>query len=158
MKILSTRVWMRAVCITLAIGLASCGSESKIGRIKCNASKAFSILATVSSKDWPSRHLYFQPSSHDGYSEPIYKASVSSVLTNAGKEPFMVTASWANVEDKSLAPGKSMELPSQPFKDYRIIVMPSPEHDALIDFTFSLDKSVTTRSSWNLVATWSDGP
>ena len=149
---------MRAACLALAIGLVSCGSELKIGRIKCNSSKVFPISATVSSKDWPSRHLFFRPNNHDGYSEPIYEASVSSILTNAGKEPFMVTASWAKLEAKSIAPGASLELPSQPFKDYRIIVIPSPEHDASIDFKFSLDQSVTTDSSWNLVAAWSDGP
>lgn len=158
MRTLGTKISIRIAYLALAIGLVSCGRESKIGRVKCDSSKAFSISATVSSKDWSSRHVFFRPNNHDGYLEPIYEATVSSVLTNAGKEPFMVTATWANLEAKSIAPGASLELPSQPFKNYRIIVIPWPEHDASIDFNFSLDQSVTTDSSWSLVAAWSDGP
>ena len=158
MKTLARRLLLAIACLPSIIALSSCGDEEKLGSIRCKASKTFLIAASVPSEDWPSRHLYFEPSSHKGYSEPIYEASISSVLTNTGKEPFIVTALWAGVEEESVAPGASITLPPQPLKDYRISIAPSPKHDALIDFNFTLDRPITTDSSWNLIAAWSDGP
>ena len=137
--------------------LVSCGGDSKIGRVQCMAAKAFSISAKVSSKTHPSRHLYFEPTGHDGYSETIYDSTVSSELTNTGSESIVITASWAKPAERTVTPGSSITLPPQPFKDYRIIVS-TLGHDASIDFEFLLDQSVTTDGTWHLIAAWADGP
>lgn len=158
MKTILRRPFLAIACLASIVASTSCGDETKLGSIQCKASKTFMIAASVPSEDWPSRHLYFEPSSHEGYSEPVYEASISSILTNTGSEPFIVTALWAAVEEEPVAPGASITLPPQPLKDYRILIAPSPTHDALIDFNFTLDRPITTDSSWNLIAVWSDGP
>jgi len=145
-------------CLSVAIGVASCSRKSKIGTIQCKASRVFSFSAKISSSNYPSRGVSFEPNSHDGYSEAIYEATVSSVLTNAGTESFMITATWADIEAKLVAPGESLMLPPKSFKDYGIRVIPSSGKNALIDFRFTLDRAVTTDSTWALIASWADGP
>ncbi|MDB4673806.1 hypothetical protein OAF27_03220 [Verrucomicrobiales bacterium] len=159
MNLLIDRLVFGVASLAIAAGFASCMSgKARIGAIQSNASKTFLISATVPAKDYPSRRLFFAPRSHDGYSELIYQASISSVLTNTGNKPFRVSAHWANISEESVAPGNSISLPKQPVKDYCMAVGPSPGHDAAIDFKFSFDRIVTTDSSWDLIAAWSDGP
>lgn len=158
MRTLAATPGIRITVAASVFALASCGDTSTMGTIRCGGSKTFSISAKVSSEDWPSRTLHFEPTEHKGYSEAIHTASVSTVLSNTGTKPFKVTANWADIEAREVASRSSLALPLQPFKDYRIVVIPSPDEVASINFRFTLDRAVTTDSTWKLVAAWSDGP
>jgi len=125
--------------------------------VKCSDASTFSISAKVSSKSHPSRHIYFEPQTEDGYSEAIYGSTLTSEVTNTGSNFFWITASWAEIIDHKLEPGSTIKLPSQNFKDYRIVVA-TADHDASIEFDFSVDRPVTSKRSWNLIAAWADGP
>ena len=159
MRSLVSQLMLGIVGLAAAVGLTSCmGGQSTLGKVQCNSSETFFISGEVPSKYWPSRIIFFEPVRFSGYEEEIYDASISSVLTNSGTERFIVTRAHRDFKDETVTPGSSISLPSCPFKTFQVTVVPHSERSAVIDFAFTLDRSVTIDSTWRLVAVWSDGP
>lgn len=148
--------------VSLNCALVGCtaGSKSPIGMLSLSSGDSASIRSRISSSSWPSRIVYFEPvgSSMSAYSEPVYDSTVTASLRNLGSEEFSIESKSSGRAALIVPPGKSVQLAPTAFKNLRIVIVPPKREEADVQFTFSFDKTYSTRSTWHLVAAWSDGP